>query len=302
MRVVVNAGEQLLHKMLARFGFEVLIAYDGKQALDYFLMENPPKIGILNWEMEGMGASKVCKILRNEPIEHYVYMILLTSDSQKDEVLGSFEHGADDYLVKPFDGFELRAKLAVAKRILDLQDRLIGMRDELHALATRDSLTDLWNRREALNALAREVNRVDRDHKPCGLIMADVDHFKEVNDTYGHLVGDEVLREVANRLRRGTRPYDIVGRYGGEEFLIVTPGCDLATTKKRAEMLQTEISASPVLTSRGEIAVTLSLGGVAISPGLEKNALTLLRSADDALFRAKKGGRNRVEIADSILV
>jgi len=301
MKIVVSAGEQLLHKMLARFGFEVVIAQDGKDALKYFLQHDPPKIGILNWEMEGLPGSEVCKIVRNEPIEHYVYIILLTNKSQKDELLTAFDQGADDYLVKPFDGFELRAKLAVAKRILDLQDRLISIREELREQATHDSLTELWNRKETLNALAREIDRVNREKKPCGLIMADVDHFKQINDSYGHPAGDEVLKEIACRLKRGIRPYDILGRYGGEEFLIIAPGCDTATTMKRAELLRTEISISPVRTSEGNFPVTLSLGAIAVSPGSDKSAKAVLRLADEALYRAKRGGRNRVELANLVL-
>jgi diguanylate cyclase (GGDEF)-like protein len=278
-----------------------VIAQDGNEALKYFLQHDPPKIGILNWEMDGLAGSEVCKIIRNEPIEHYIYHILLTSKSQKDELLAAFEQGADDYLVKPFDGFELRAKLAVAKRILDLQDRLISVREELRAQATHDSLTELWNRKETLNALAREIDRTNRDNKPCGLIMADVDHFKQINDSYGHLAGDEVLKEIACRLKRGTRQYDVVGRYGGEEFLIIAPGCDAATTMKRAESLRTEISISPVRTSEGNFPVTLSLGAIAVTPGTDKSAKSVLRLADEALYRAKRGGRNRVELANLVL-
>jgi diguanylate cyclase (GGDEF)-like protein len=301
MKIVVMAGEQLLQKMLARFGFDVMIARDGKEALKYFLQADPPKIGILNWEMDGLPGSEVCKIIRNEPIEHYVYIILLTSKSQKDDLLTAFDQGADDYLVKPFDGFELRAKLAVAKRILDLQDRLISMREELRDQATHDALTNLWNRKETLSALTREIDRVNRDNKPCGLVMADVDHFKEINDSYGHLAGDEVLKEIAARLKRGIRPYDIIGRYGGEEFLIVAPGCDATTTMKRAEALRTEISISPVRTSEGNFPVTLSLGAVAVVPGSDKSPKSILRLADEALYRAKRGGRNRVELASLVL-
>jgi diguanylate cyclase (GGDEF)-like protein len=301
MKIVVSAGEQLLQKMLARFGFDVLIAQDGKEALKYFLTQDQPKIGILNWELGGLPAAEICKLVRDEQIEHYVYIILLTNKSQKDELLGAFEQGADDYLVKPFDGYELRAKLAVARRILDLQDRLISMREELRAQATHDSLTELWNRKETLNALSREIERADREKKPCGLIIADVDHFKEINDSYGHLAGDEVLKEIACRLKRGTRPYDIVGRYGGEEFLIIAPGCDAATTMKRAEALRTEISIAPMRTSEGNFPVTLSLGAAAIAPDMDKSAKSILRLADEALYRAKRGGRNRVELANLVL-
>ena len=132
-----------------------------------------PKVAIINWEMKGLSGAEVCKMLRIGCIEPYVYMVLLTDKSEKDELLDVFEYGADDYLVKPSDGYELRAKLVVAKRILDLQDRLISMREDLRMKATHDSLTGLWNRQATMDALAREIDRAKREKKPCGLILAD---------------------------------------------------------------------------------------------------------------------------------
>jgi diguanylate cyclase (GGDEF)-like protein len=247
--------------------------------------------------MMGLPGTEVCRVLRTGNIEPYVYTILITNKSQKDELLDVFEYGADDYLTKPIDGYELRAKLIVARRILDLQDRLVAMREDFRARATHDSLTGLWNRQATIDALAREIERLNRDNKPCGLIMADVDHFKHVNDCFGHQAGDEVLKEAANKIKDAVRPYDIVGRYGGEEFLVIAPGCDSSTIVGRAEQIRTRIERHPVPTTSGNIPITLSMGAIAFWPGSDCTYKSLIKSADDALYLAKRNGRNRVELA-----
>jgi diguanylate cyclase (GGDEF)-like protein len=183
----------------------------------------------------------------------------------------------------------------VAKRILGLQDRLISMRDELQVQATHDALTGLWNRRASMAALERELARASRDKKTVGLMLADLDHFKQINDTYGHLAGDKVLQAVAAKLKSALRSYDTIGRYGGEEFLVVSPGCDEETILRRAEHLRASIASEPVITPEGNISVSLSLGA-AVSAGATPQD-QFLKSADEALYRAKRSGRNRVELA-----
>ena len=222
-------------------------------------------------------------------------MILLMEKSQKDDLLEAFEQGADDYLVKPFDGYELRAKLLVANRILGLQDRLISMRDELQIQATHDSLTGLWNRKATMDALARELVRASREKKPVGLMLADLDHFKQINDTYGHMAGDRVLQEVSTKLKGALRSYDTVGRYGGEEFLIISPGCDETATLRRAEHIRASIASAPVVTPEGNISLSLSMGAAVALGTIPQDQI--LKSADEALYRAKRAGRNRVEFA-----
>lgn len=297
MKVLISASDHLLQNTLTRFGYEVVLTADGHNALEQLLDTDGPKLAILDWEMEGLSGANVCKTLRTGCMEPYVYMILMTDKSQKDELLDVFDYGADDYLTRPFDGYELRAKLVVAKRILDLQDRLISMREDLRVRATHDSLTGLWNRQAALESLAREIDRAKRENKPCGLILADVDHFKHINDCFGHQAGDEVLKEVAGSLVDAVRAYDIVGRYGGEEFLVVAPGCNSSTIMERAEAIRTRIESKSIRTSKGFISITLSMGAIAFRPGLDHNAKTIIKSADEALYVAKRAGRNRVELA-----
>ena len=183
------------------------------------------------------------------------------------------------------------------KRILDLQEELVAARESMREAATRDSLTGLLNRAEIFNLLERELERSRRERKPLSVILADIDHFKKVNDTDGHLFGDEALREIARRLQSKLRPYDGVGRYGGEEFLLVLPSCDLKAAMERANELRELIARTPVVSDGAKKAITMSLG-VAVSECLGlKEVEALVRRADTALYSAKKKGRNRVEYA-----
>ena len=295
MKVLISAGEGLLQKNLARWGYEVAVVSEGNEALRLLMQPDHPKLAILNYEMDGLRGADLCRRIRADSIDPYTYMILLMEKSQKDDLLEAFEQGADDYLVKPFDGYELRAKLLVAQRILGLQDRLISMRDELQVQATHDSLTGLWNRRASMAALERELTRAGREDKTVGLMLADLDHFKQINDTYGHLAGDKVLQAVAAKLKSALRSYDTIGRYGGEEFLVISPGCDQAAIVRRAEHLRAAVASEPVVTPEGSISVSLSLGA-AVSNG-DTPQDQFLKAADEALYRAKRAGRNRVEFA-----
>jgi diguanylate cyclase (GGDEF)-like protein len=295
MKVVINAGETLLEKTLSRWGYDVRVAENSQQALELLTQEDPATLAILNSEMNGSRGADLCRRLRAESGDQYVYVILLSEKSQGDDLLEAFEEGADDYITKPYDGYALRAKLLVAKRILSLQERLLAMRDELLVQATRDSLTGLWNRRATMESLARELSRGSREKRPVGLVLADIDFFKKINDTYGHLAGDCVLQTVATRLKNAMRTYDTVGRYGGEEFLIISPGCDEGALLRRAESLRSSIAREPVVTSEGSIAVTLSVGAVVAATELPQDQM--IKTADEALYRAKRSGRNRVELA-----
>jgi two-component system cell cycle response regulator len=223
---------------------------------------------------------------------------LLTAKSLKQDLLEAFEAGADDYLTKPFDAEELHGRLLVGDRIVTLQDELIAAREALRFQATHDLLTGLWNRGAILAALHRELDRSRRQGHSVGVILVDLDHFKAVNDTYGHATGDAVLQEVSRRMLASLRSYDSVGRYGGEEFLIIVPSSDAEGTMRSAERIRTSLQAQPVKTPDGELAISGSFGVVAAGgPGGPLDESALLRAADDALYRAKDNGRNRVELA-----
>jgi two-component system cell cycle response regulator len=198
-------------------------------------------------------------------------------------------------VTKPFDAQELQVRLRAGRRILDLQAQLVAAREALREQATRDPLTCVWNRYAILDTLNREVSRAGRESSPLGVIMADLDHFKRVNDSHGHLAGDSVLREAARRMQSCVRSYDYVGRYGGEEFLIVLPGSSGANAVQLAERLLGAVAGEPVAVGKLSLRLTASLGVTAIEGGQIASPEALIRIADDALYRAKESGRNRVE-------
>lgn len=290
-------SRRVLEAFLAKWGYEVVVTIDGAEAWQQLQRPNAPKLAILDWMMPRMDGLEVCRQLRERGAEPYVYIILLTAKGQKQDIIEGLEAGADDFVAKPFDPHELRARLRAGLRIVELHEQLISTREQLRVEATHDSLTGLWNRAAILEILQRELARSQRAGTPVAVVLADLDHFKYINDTRGHLAGDAVLREVTRRMSTSIRIYDAIGRYGGEEFLIVTPGVGLAGAVNQAERLRAGVSREPVDTFDGAFSVTLSLGVAASSEA--KEADELVRAADTALYRAKNAGRNRTEPAQA---
>ena len=290
---------RILQSWLQRWDYRVIAVDNGLEAWDALQKEGAPQMAILDWMMPGMDGIELCRRIRSRRQSPYRYVLLLTAKDDKQDVVAGLEAGADDYLTKPFDVDELRARVRAGKRILDLQAALINAKDDLQFAAVHDPLTGLWNRGAILDLLKKEVSRRRRTKDALGVVMADIDHFKKINDTYGHQTGDAVLQEVTRRLAGNVRPYDSVGRYGGEEFLIVFPGCNAPDLAIAAERLRQSIADQTIETSAGQIPVTLSLGVVSMEQG-EKEPLdceTCVRYADEALYAAKARGRNRVETA-----
>jgi two-component system cell cycle response regulator len=290
-------SRHMLMAFLVKWDYAVVAAADGIEALRILESADAPPLAVLDWMMPGLEGPQVCQRVREHSDRPYVYVLLLTARSQRGDLLRGLESGADDYLTKPFDAQELRARLRVGQRILDLQDNLIAAREELRFSATHDALTGIANRTFVLDAMSREQSRQEREGGSFGVILADLDHFKRINDTRGHLCGDAVLKEAAQRMTRCIRPYDTLGRYGGEEFLIVAPSLDGSGALGLAERIRQAIESEPINTDSVEVAVTASFG-VAVSghaKPFESNAL--LRLADEALYRAKDRGRNRSELA-----
>ena len=293
MRVLIAdddpAALLLLESVLGDWGYEVLTSRDGAEAWDVLRRADPPPLAIIDWMMPGLDGIDVCRKVRQEGEESYVYLILLTAKARMQDIVQGMEAGADDYVSKPFEEQELRVRLRAGRRIVELHE-------ELRTQASHDALTGLWNRRTILEILRREVTRAAREGTSVGVIMADLDHFKRLNDTLGHLAGDSALRETSRRMGLTLRPYDALGRYGGEEFLVVLPGSDLPGTMAVAERMRHAIAEVPVATPMGMTPVTASLG-VAAGAGPSLDAEGMIRMADGALYRAKRLGRNRVEVA-----
>ncbi|HTV55450.1 MAG TPA: diguanylate cyclase [Terriglobia bacterium] len=301
MRILIAEDDpvsrRVLQAHLTKWGYEVVVTNDGVEAWSVLQKDDPPPLAILDWMMPSMDGPEVIGKLRQRRDGSYIYVLLLTAKSQKEDIVAGLEAGADDYLVKPFDAHELRARIRTGKRILDLQNQLITVQAALREEATHDPLTKAWNHAGILEILQREYARAQRVQGSVGVVMADLDHFKPINDTYGHLAGDEVLRELTRRMIGSVRAYDAIGRYGGEEFVIVFPDCGADSAFQRAEQLQRDVTRKPIETNSALITVTASLGVAASDQGRCEDYEALLRAADAALYRSKAEGRNRTTLA-----
>jgi two-component system cell cycle response regulator len=283
---------RLLEKTLQRDGYEVIAVENGRLALEQLCRPDGPRLALLDWVMPGLNGPDVCREVRTQRKQAYVHMVLLSSKESKQDIVAGLESGADDYLIKPFDPEELKARLRTGQRILQLEDGLVEARETMRFKATHDSLTALFNRGVIVDLLARELSRTRREKGCTAVLLGDLDHFKSVNDKYGHLVGDEVLREVAERLVRAVRSYDFVGRYGGEEFLVVLNNCDTTHALIRAEEIRHAIADLDVRTSRGPLPVTISLGALSSRDWDLHLVEEILQEVDAALYLAKAAGRN----------
>ena len=309
MKVLLAEDDPLsrhrLTAILKKWGYDVIVTSDGSQA--WQAMESPeaPNLVILDWMIPGLDGLEVCQNIRQRGQETYVYVILLTARNSQEDLLVDLGAEADDYLAKPFDLQELQVRFRAGRRILDLQSELITTREALRDQATHDFLTGIWNRRAILDLLEREWPRARREGQAMGIIMVDLDHFKRINDLHGHPAGGAVLSEAANRMRTLIRPYDGLGRYGGEEFLIVLVGCGTAETARVAERLQSSLETRPFTIPGGKISVTGSFGLFVDDPHTSETTQfaethetddvhMLLKIADDALYQAKHQGRNQV--------
>ena len=301
MRILVAdddpVARTLIERNLQRWGYQVITANDGDEAWSILQGPEAPRIALLDWMMPGLTGPDICREIRQRVSTSYSYLVLVTSRNQKLDVIHGFEAGADDYLTKPVNPAELHARLHVGFRILRLEDKLVAAREEMQYKATHDSLTRLMNRATVDDFLRRELARSQREHSPLGVLLADIDHFKAVNDTYGHAAGDNVIREISSRLVRGVRGYDVVGRYGGEEFLIVLPGCDTTGILERANSLTEAMRKQRFRIAAGMIAVTISIGAACSLDWEPTTPAALIHAADMALYRAKHEGRNRVVMA-----
>src|SRR5882724_10206858 len=253
-------SRRVLHSFLTKWGYDVVVANDGLEAMKAFSALDAPRLAILDWMMPGLDGLQVCHQVRELSDGQYFYIILLTARDRSEEIVEGLYAGADDYISKPFNAEELKVRLRAGQRIIDLQKELLDAQEKLVFQATHDPLTRLWNRGAIFDMLQRETSRAGRMGGHLGIIIADLDHFKNVNDTYGHPAGDFVLAEASRRMAAVVRPYDSVGRYGGEEFLIVVPGCDASETWELAERIRNGVANCSVVAEGSSVNVSLSLG------------------------------------------
>jgi two-component system, cell cycle response regulator len=290
-------SSRLMERILERGGYEVISVEDGRRALETLLSPGGPRLALLDWMMPGLDGPSVCLEVRSHRERPYSYITLLTSKGAKEDLVAGLEAGADDYLTKPCYPDELKARLRTGERILRLEDTLVHAREEMRFRATHDALTSLWNRGTILAHLNHEIHRAQREHAMLSLLLCDVDHFKMINDMHGHLSGDAVLQEVALRLASGVRPGDAVGRYGGEEFLVVLSDCGAESLRHRAEQLRQSIASCAFTGTLQDLSISISIGAATIDcRAIGQSPEIILSQVDEALYRAKMEGRNRVVI------
>jgi two-component system cell cycle response regulator len=285
----------LLETLLQRASFSVRTVSNGVDALRIAQEEAAPRLLIFDWMMPGLSGIELCHRLRHERTTRlYQYIILLTSKDAKADTVAGLEAGADDYLTKPVDYQELLARLRAGMRILELEDRLLNAQKEMEYLATHDSLTGLWNRLVWKKLLAAEFERAYRNVSSVAILMIDLDHFKSVNDTYGHSAGDALLNKVGDVLQSLVRAYDHVGRYGGEEFIILAQELSRDAALDYAERIRSTLAQTAVMHEGSAISVTVSIGVAFADILQERSPDAMMRTADRALYRAKARGRNCV--------
>jgi diguanylate cyclase (GGDEF)-like protein len=289
-------ARKLVEQTLSTEEYSLLFAKTGQEAIDLFAKHHPPLV-ITDWLMPDFSGVELCARIRGESQGKHTHIILLTGISEKAEVVKALRAGADDYLTKPFHPEELLARTEVGRRTVDLHREIEAKNLLLEQLALTDSLTGLPNRRAIEDWAARQCSGAVRHGYRFWVVMADLDHFKAVNDTYGHAAGDEVLRKSAEVFRASTRFCDMCARSGGEEFLMVLTHVEREGVQIATERVRAAIAAQKFQFDGIEMKLTASFGVACLSDGEALDFKRLVERADQALYRAKRLGRNRVEFA-----
>ncbi|MGB0387270.1 MAG: GGDEF domain-containing protein [Ardenticatenaceae bacterium] len=298
MTILVVDDDPMLREMIAmllkRKGHHVIEAEDGQEAWE-LLQQEQVQLIITDRLMPRLDGQSLIRRVRAATITPYIYIVMLTALGQPQQIVDGLEAGADDYIVKPFNLRELQARVAIGVRLLTVEQELRQARDRMEILATHDDLTGLLNRKAITERAEAELKRTRREVAPMSLVLLDIDHFKSVNDQYGHLVGDDALRLIARVIDQTVRTYDYTGRWGGEEFMLVLPRTTEAEALNIAERVRIDISNTPLSLPNGkDLNLSASLGVVSTSKKHHLPLDTLFQQADEALYEAKEQGRNRV--------
>jgi two-component system chemotaxis response regulator CheY len=284
---------KLVADVLANESYAVLFAENGEEALNLF-SAHAPSIVITDWNMPDFSGLELCKRIRAQANSPYTYIIVLTSNSEKESVVQGLAAGADDYLTKPFNPGELLARIEVGRRIINLNRQIDAKSKLLEEEARTDKLTGLPNRRAIEEWAVRQMRAAARHGFPVWVVMTDIDSFKKINDTYGHDAGDAVLQTFAELLKRNTRASDICGRLGGDEFVLVITHVDAESITLTIERFREQFAALSFPFVGQSVSTSASFGVAGLSSGTMPDFGMLLKQADKALYEAKRGGRNRV--------
>ncbi len=300
----------VLDGMVKRWGYDTVWAKNGKEALEILKKPDSPQLAILDWMLPGLEGVEVCRILKESFADElkkflnfsfeendkyrpkYIYTIILTAKSEPEDLVYALEKGADDYIVKPFNAPELQARIRMGFRVIELYNQFISAQMKLKKLATCDYLTGVFNRMAILQRVQEEIYKCNRDGGVFSIILLDIDKFKTINDTYGHLVGDKVLIQFTKLVQSVLRKYDKLGRIGGEEFLIFLLNCNNNEAYRISERIRKTLENSPVRVDDIELKVTASFGVSSWDPKIHKNLDDLLKAADKAVYEAKERGGN----------
>jgi two-component system, cell cycle response regulator len=302
MRILVADDEpisrRLVESALRKAGHEVIAVGDGEEAW-HLLNEDDFDITVLDWMMPGLEGISICEKLRHAPRDYYLYIILLTSKADHKDIIRGLDAGADEFLAKPFDADELRARVRAGERIVTLERRLKNVNLQLEALAATDELTGLLNRRAIMARIGEEAKRAVRENYTTSVVMLDLDNFKQINDIHGHLIGDAMLKEMSRRLILMIRPYDSLGRLGGDEFILLLPHTSEALASKVAERLRKALCNEPFVAEDGSrFSFSASFGVAPVYDGGDEESF--LAAADEALYAAKHKGGNTVCLSSEI--
>jgi two-component system chemotaxis response regulator CheY len=294
MKIIIVEDEPISRRILENFlrewGYEVISTTDGMEAWEIIRSPDAPSLVISDWMMPKMDGVELCEKIRGMEKAQYTYFILLTTKAEKRDIIKGLESGADDFIVKPFDREELKYRVKIGERIINLEQRIMQ-------LANTDYLTGVLNRRAFMERMEGEINRSIRNKKEISIILMDIDHFKKVNDKFGHQVGDLVLQRFTEHILMASRSYDFVGRYGGEEFIVGLPETNMEQSLLIAERMRQNIEEMQLTfpdNPQVAIRITASFGITSCVIESFEKIDSVIKLADDALYRAKTEGRNRV--------
>ena len=293
-------SRRLLEKTLVKAGHEFISVENGRKALEEFKERFFP-IVLTDWMMPEMNGLELCRAIRERTNTGYVFTVLLTAKDSKDDIVAGLEAGADDYLTKPVNQAELIARIKTGIRILELERSLKRANEEIRILSITDPLTGCYNRGYMTERLPQEIKRAKRYRHSLSLVLWDIDHFKKINDTYGHQVGDRILKEFVQWINESIRDgVDWLARYGGEEFLIVVPETDTKGACCVVERLRRMLSQKAIEIQGERIRITASFGVTGLDPDTPDEKISpeaLITQADECLYQAKQEGRNRVRVS-----